>query len=431
MSLPKNVVPGKSNCRIAATESRASTNYERLTGPGRSAIAVIELRGDLAADIISRCFAPATKLAFSAGQIRYGTWTGSPSQLQVSSDVNATNDDVPTRAAGSAPKEVVAGESVVVTPCGDEHFEIHCHGGPAAVQRVEEDLNACGASPADPFSPGREAGDATLIHEAESVLTQCLTVRIAAIAMNQVRGALLDWARQWQSSLSTANLSAFDTEAQSLLAEAKRGLRLAEPFRVVFVGPPNVGKSSLMNAMVGFDRSITLDSAGTTRDVLHAETVIDGLPLRFSDTAGIRDSNEPVERQGIARARLAADEADLLLLVSEPQPGGGISRLPHLDTLERDSAPSVRILNKLDRSTSGTASDSEPGFDVRTNALSGEGVQDLMHCIADRLGRQLPAAEGPVVLNPRQADVVSQITGAATLDQRLQLLNILIGRALE
>ena len=106
-------------------------------------------------------------------------------------------------------------------------------------------------------------------------------------------------------------------------------MRLAEPFRVVLTGPPNVGKSSLLNALVGFDRSITLDMAGTTRDVLHANTVIAGLPIQFSDTAGIRDhaAVETIEREGIRQAQLAAGNADLLLLVCEPLPEGGFSKI--------------------------------------------------------------------------------------------------------
>jgi len=330
--------------------------------------------------------------------------------------------------SSSTTKDAVTGESVVVTPCDDDHFEIHCHGGPAAVERIEEDLADCGALPADEVEHFRNGQDTLLIREAEVVLSRCETARIASIALNQVRGALLDWADGWRTALGSANASEFVAEASKLMTEAEIGLRITEPFRVVFVGPPNVGKSSLLNAIVGFDRSITLDVAGTTRDVLHADTIIDGLPLRFSDTAGIRDSHEPIERQGIARARLAADDADLLLLVSEPLPNGGFSSLPHLDALQQQSTPTLRVLNKQDRSTTVHSSHTADVFDFRTNAILGDGVQKLMNGIADTLGHQLPVPESPVLVNRRQADLVRQIVETSNLDQQLELLDRLIGR---
>ena len=435
MSLPKSVDPSKTNCKFDSSETHSQTHFQCLTGSGRSAIAVIELRGVQAAEIILRCFTPVNPRAFSKGQIRYGSWTGAKPPKHGSqsgfSDLSTHRESIEGGNYQSIPRvgRALSGESVVVTPCGHQHYEIHCHGGPAAIGRIEDDLRLCGALPATPLRPDQGIIESLLIREAEDALIRCTTPRIAAIAMNQVRGALQDWANQWRSSLSESTRHQFDLEAQTLLTEAEFGLRLTEPFRIVFVGPPNVGKSSLLNAIVGFDRSITLDAAGTTRDVLHAETVIEGLPVRVSDTAGIRASNEPIEREGIVRARMAANQADLLLLVSEPLPGGGFSSLPKLDRLQQESTTKLRILNKRDHTDSALNYEEalDHAFDARTNALSGEGIEELMINIADTLGRRLPRGEGPVLLNPRQADLVKQLTIIASIDRRLEILDALMG----
>ena len=203
----------------------------------------------------------------------------------------------------------------------------------------------------------------------------------------------------------------------------------------MLLGPPNVGKSSLLNAIVGFDRSITLDVAGTTRDVLLADTVIDGLPLRFSDTAGIRESHEPIEQQGIARARTAASDADLLLLVSEPTAEGGLRSLPDMDRVRHNQIPSIQVLNKLDRAPdpksylkTGTTAGRE-AVDVATNALTGDGIGELMSQIAATLGAQLPHSSSPVLLNQRQAILVRKMVDAPNLDQQTDLFNQLLGNS--
>ena len=258
-----------------------------LTGTGRSAIAVIGLRGPKAKSIIERSFVPATPMTLSNGQIRYGNWTGSDPEQE-------------------------AHESVVVTPIGEDRFEIHCHGGSAAIARIIGDLRSCGAIQIE-NSDWTEVEN-LLIREARQVLAKCLTARTAAIAMDQLRGALADWV---QSSIDApADPSSLAREAERIVAHAPLTTRLGDPFRVVLVGPPNVGKSSLVNAIVGYDRSITFDQAGTTRDVLHADTVIDGIPIRLSDTAGIRESDEAIEKEGIARAKSVAEQADLVLIAT-------------------------------------------------------------------------------------------------------------------
>ena len=184
MSLPKNFDPGKSNLAQRSKPStdnrdddesgsgsqyrdcQATTRCAVITGRGRSAIAVISLRGANAGVIVRDCFERATKTRFLPSQIRYGVWTG------------------PERESSN-------GESVVVTPLSEDHFEIHCHGGPAATNRIMDDLCKCGADQIQGES--LTSANNLLIREAYQVLAQCLTARTAAIAMDQVRGAMSDW----------------------------------------------------------------------------------------------------------------------------------------------------------------------------------------------------------------------------------------------
>lgn len=422
------------------SSSQRKTNLDSiqcavLTGTGRSAIAVIGLRGPGATSIIARCFAPATPIALSIGQIRYGNWTG-------------------------ANADGAAGESVVVTPMGDNRFEIHCHGGTAAIARIVGDLRSCGAILLE--STEWAEVDNLLVREAQHVLAQCLTKRTAAIAMDQVRGALVDWIHGWIDTLSepvaiaagleiprhgTAASAAGSLveEARQIAARAPVTTRLSDPFRVVLIGPPNVGKSSLVNAMVGYDRSITFDEAGTTRDVLHADTIIDGIPIRLSDTAGIRESNEAIEREGVARAMMAAENADLILRVSSPddefaaesqilarphlgQKGGGRrGSLPHdeaRDLWGGDGLPiHISVFNKSDLLE---PAQTPPAESISTNALTGDGIPELLQAVADHLARTMPASGSPAPLNTRQSGLLEQLAGSMDQDRSLRLLRELL-----
>lgn len=378
-----------------------------ITGRGRGAVAVVAVHGPIAADAVDRCFRAVGQGALLAGQIRYGAWIGT----------------------STSP---LAAESVVVTPLQEGAFEIHCHGGPAATSRIVADLQDCGVR-ADDQQPWHDPHGDLLIDEARHVLMRCLTSRTAAIAMDQVRGAMRRWAEAQVLGVQRADrsLEQIRGEARELLRFAPLGLHLADPYRVVLVGPPNVGKSSLLNAIVGYDRSITFDGAGTTRDVLHAETVIDGWPIRLSDTAGIRDSSEPIEREGVQRAMAMADRADLLLCVSEPALLDSDADEP-TQSLVRAAVdagvPVIRVLNKSDLflSPSGQSA-TDLGFDLLTNAVSGEGIDRLLDEIACRIGQPLPEPGWPVPVSARQANALQQLAAAATMEQTVDALHALMG----
>lgn len=397
MSLPKNGDPDKTNSQIADESVGPSCACALLTGPGRSAVAVIGVRGESASELVSCGFAPATPGPLDPGFLRYGRWIG--------------NNDV-----GESAGESVPAESVVVVPLAADDLEVHCHGGVAASTRILDDLQCFGAICLSASDWQIRPDTPLLIQEAEQVLTRCLTAPMAAVAMDQIRGAMLDWCHQALASAQRASDSACHTiceQAKRILQFKDLGLRLSHRYRVVLLGPPNVGKSSLVNAIVGYDRSITMDLAGTTRDVLHADTVLAGIPIRLSDTAGLRTSEHQIEREGVARAQTAAEEADLVVLVQDPD----------TPAMEPPSAKrSILVLNKSD------LADAQAGIEeamIRTVATNGQGVDDLMDAIARRLV-DFPPPGSPVPVTGRQVELLEQLTQVTEPDQASMLLKRLI-----
>lgn len=397
----------------------------QLTAAGRSAVAVVGLCGPRSQEWISGCFDPANSTPWRVGQIRYGTWRP-PYELA------AEQND---------------GESVVLTPMADGHFEIHGHGGTAAVSRIMSSLVHLGATAVDAATWRRQLNryqnklDEPLIAEAAQVLTRCTTRSNAAIALHQHRGALLDWTRNWIDRLDEQPrlLTRLQESAAELWQHRSIGLHLTIPYRVVLAGPPNVGKSSLVNRIVGYGRSITHDEAGTTRDVVDCDTVIGGLPTRLGDTAGIRSGGGVIEREGIRRGSLAIAGADLILMVVDPQ---AVSESDAIEQTIRElnrSADILRVLNKADHIDPDCAiSDGYHGWiqtiatPIDSSAVIGntesgrsDGMEDLVAAIVDRLRPLQRSPEAPVPINLRQVrwiEAIALATDTASAMEHLQRL---------
>jgi len=143
----------------------------------------------------------------------------------------------------------------------------------------------------------------------------------------------------------TQKLESLRKQLADLLREAQRGVRLNDGLRVAIVGRPNAGKSSLLNALAGSDRAIVTDIAGTTRDVLRESISLDGIALELADTAGLRDTHDPVEREGVRRAHSELARADVVLLVTDTQHAD--TDLPWLQDLPA-SVERIIVVNKID-----------------------------------------------------------------------------------
>jgi len=305
---------------------------------------------------------------------------------------------------------------------GEDCLEFQCHGGRAVVDAVMTALSHVeGLRLAEPGEFTRRAFENGRIDLTEA---EGLADLIEAETENQRRAALLmaegglakqigEWERQ-VLELSAQAEAAIDyvdddsvdsdprlsVDCAALAAELGRWLErprselLKEGLRVVIAGPPNAGKSSLLNAIVGAERAIVTDIPGTTRDHIEVPLAISGIPIRLTDTAGLRNSGELVEQIGVARARSLIDLADVLIWLGE--------------TTEVPDHPRVICIHA--RSDLPERSN-VPGTSIPVSSVTGEGLQQLLDAVAEKAQALLPG-EGELALNRRQAGLLADVRDA-------------------
>jgi tRNA modification GTPase len=265
--------------------AESPTVVVQLTATGRAAVATIRLEGPQALAMLTRLFTPRGQRCVAddeVGAIRYGRWR-SP-----------------------------LGEQVVVCRRGEDAWEIHCHGGVAAPAAILESLVESGAQAVEWRSWLEQTTPDPIAVEAQVALAHAGTERAAAILLDQYHGALRRACAQIAELVDRGEQAPALAQLDGLLSRAEVGRRLANAFRVVLAGPPNVGKSSLLNALLGYQRAIVFDEPGTTRDVVSAPSAVAGWPVEFADTAGFRQAADALEQAGIERAQAAAADADLV-----------------------------------------------------------------------------------------------------------------------
>jgi tRNA modification GTPase len=328
-----------------------------LTPEGRGAIAVVRVWGPGALGVADAVFRPATRRALldtAPGVLRFG------------------------RVGAGVGDEVVA----VVCGTGDgPEVEIQCHGGPAAVGLVVESLVEAGAERRQPSAWVRHDARSVIEAEARVDLARAPTLRTAEVLLEQAAGALrrdLDEVARLLASNLEPDLAEARRRLERLEARGRVGLQMVTGWSVVLAGRPNVGKSALLNALAGYERAIVAPTPGTTRDVVSVPTAFDGWPVELSDTAGLRDPGDPVEAEGVTRARARQARADLTVLVldrSEPLTPTDFDLLYALPD-------ALLVANKADLSPSWPL----PRPDVlAVSAARGDGVDSLASTIARRL----------------------------------------------
>lgn len=288
------------------------------------------------------------------------------------------------------------GEEVVVCRIDPETVEICCHGGVAAVARIVRDLELRGARTTSWQESLREQRSFVAAECLES-LTQASTLRTAAILLEQSDGILERAFAHLQSLDGQSLITAID----ELLQWSAIGLHLTRPWQVVLTGSPNVGKSSLINRLVGYERSIVYAEPGTTRDVVTAAAVFDGWPVELSDTAGLRETPGEIESAGIARARQQLASADLAIVVLDhTQPVGEneirlLDELPHAIVVEHKSdLPGV------------WSTQVRPNL-IAVSSLTGDGIDSLIAAIAGKLVPAVPPPGTPIPVTPRQVETLT------------------------
>ena len=356
-----------------------------LTAPGRSAIASVRLVSPHVDSLVNQFFRPWGKLPFvesEFNQIRFGIWTDPDSETETS------------------------GEEVVVCRLSDSEFEIHCHGGKMASQRILRGLTSMGVVQRN-WQEHLFASEKFLDAEFELALTQARTQRVVKYLLPQ-RERLAQSFESIVTGLRSQNrdqAKSAHEQIQELLNQADFGLSLLSPKRVVLAGPPNVGKSSLINAIAGFERSIVYDQPGTTRDVVRIELALDGLPVQLSDTAGLRDTDEVLESSGIERAHRELKAADLVVLVRDAtQPSVMPStRLP--------AAPKkLEVYNKTDLSH-----EKPKGNGLATSATQKTGIAELIEAIVRKLWPNPPEFDQPIPFTASQIEWLKSLQRGDTV----------------
>jgi len=388
----------------------------RLTPAGRGAVATIAVKGPYATRLLATQFRPVAGSPLAtlpSGRIVFGHWGSS------------------------------SGEEVVACACGPDHWELHCHGGPVVVEMILDTLARHGCRVVEWVEFLRSSMPNSFRREALLALPGALTGRTAAVLLDQCEGALQDALTNVLALVRAADLVAVSEQLRGILAHAAVGRHLTRPWRVVLAGQPNVGKSSLINALLGYRRSIVFDAPGTTRDIVRTATALDGWPVELTDTAGLRDTaaefevrqphtdhsgallvteekrrqdaqetrqsglDDELETAGIRLTRNKLAAADLVVLVFDAS-----GPWTHENTRLMETYPAtLPLLNKCDLCPAGETS--QPAM-LRTSAVTGSGLARLADEIAARLVPRPPRSGAAVPLTQSQINAVGQVLESIT-----------------
>jgi tRNA modification GTPase len=404
--------------------STTDTIVAIATPTGHGGIGIVRLSGPDAVAIatrLTRRTAPLTPRGATFARIVDRRESGSPD----SSDRARTLDEV-VLTWFQAPRSYT----------GDDVVEIAAHGSPLVLRSIVERALQEGARLAEPGEFTLRAylnGRLDLVQaEAVADLVASVTPLQARTAMDQLEGtltqaiagiesSLFDLAARLEASIdfpeegfhfitrdeAQAELANVDERLQSLIRNGRRGRLIREGALVSIAGRPNVGKSSLFNALVGTGRAIVTDVPGTTRDLLSERVDICGAPVTLVDTAGVRTAGDAIEAEGVRRARAAHEVAALVLVVVD-----GSAPLSVDDHTLISASPSrLIVINKSDLSPAWSAPDLQAADDevAVVSAATGVGLDELRGKIGALLtGHQFDSRDTPAISNVRHLELVGQ-----------------------
>ncbi|MEW6427986.1 MAG: tRNA uridine-5-carboxymethylaminomethyl(34) synthesis GTPase MnmE [Thermodesulfobacteriota bacterium] len=399
------------------------------TPPGGGGIGIVRISGDGSRSILTRLFrSSAGTAALESHRLQHG-WIADPETGRHFDEVLAVYMQAPRS---------YTREDVV---------EIHCHGNTLLLQRILDLCYAAGARPAAAGEFTRRAfvnGRIDLTRaEAVIELLQARTGKAVELAVATLAGGLagrveniravlvgmlavlevaIDFPEEDVEIVDTAAMAAeLDRQViaplRRLIAASEGGRLIRDGIAAVILGPPNVGKSSLLNALLREERAIVTEIPGTTRDTIEECLDVRGMPVRIVDTAGIRAGAEPVEEMGIRRARQKAETADLVLLVVDASRPLAAEETALVDSVA--GRPLIVVLNKIDLIPAEVVTDLRQRFgDLPTAAVSartGAGLAELEERIYNAVCGAPLESEAPCMPNIRQRDSLRR-TLAACLD---------------
>lgn len=384
-------------------DRREDTIAAPATAPGEGGVAIIRISGTKAREILSRAFLPAQKQKLRPRRLTYGRLVS---------------------AGGEVLDEVMA----VLLPAPHTYTcqdvaEIHCHGGRAAVETALRRVCELGARPAEPgeFTMRAFLGGRIDLSQAEGVMSvvsaggraaQRAGVRQLEGGVSRQIGAMRDRLTALLAKIEAADDFPEEIDEETTAREVREGCEairrelarcadersarmVREGVSVVLCGKPNVGKSSLMNALLGSERAIVTHIPGTTRDVLTERMTLDGRTVELSDTAGQRETSDPVEAIGVERARRSQSQADVSLIVLD---GSRPLEAEDRALIDRADARSLIVVNKADLPRAFDA----PEGAICLSAATGEGVETLREALSARISGS--AAEDDLLTVQRHID---------------------------
>lgn len=402
------------------------------TAPGKGGIGVIRLSGPAALDIASSVLRPGLVLT--------------PRYAHFSAFLDNSGRQIDEGLALFFPgPHSFTGENVV---------ELQAHGGPVILDQIVRACIGYGARQAragefslraflndridltqaeaiaDLIDAGSEAAARAAMHSLQGEFSREVNQLVEAlIQLRMYVEAAIDFPEEEIDFLSDgkvkADLRKLINQTENVLVVARQGRLLREGMTVVIAGRPNAGKSSLLNALAGHDAAIVTDIAGTTRDVLRETIQIDGLPINVIDTAGLRESPDQVEKEGIRRAWAEIEKADLLLVLADitettNRVEAPSDILPDEDQrLSELAVPILLVLNKLDLSA--TKQMPESRFDtLAISAKTGTGLSELRQTLKQRVGYQHGSASR---FSARRRHLTALESALASLQQGESQLN--------
>ena len=362
-----------------------------MTGPGMGAIATIQLFGDSAEAVLRKVFRTRSDRPSEvvAGRVLLG-------------DVV---DD------GEMIDEVTIGSE---GPCT---FAIHCHGNPLIAARIMEVLREQGVQAVPPeqllarvFARAKDLDSISI--EAKLALATVKTIEGAGIITNQVKAGLSEKVRQWRDRLDSTPLEEIVGEAGDVLKRSEPARLIISGCTIALVGPPNTGKSTLLNTLAGREKAIVSDIRGTTRDWVSAEIHIPPLAVTIIDTAGLDSPSAAsggVDQAAQQKTAAMMERADLVLLVLDlSRPA---EQLPEPIVARFVGKKVITILNKVDlpRQIDLTYLPRHLGDTVQISAQQGTGISDLIHAIHRVCGVAAFDVHAPIAFSDRQRRLLESL----------------------
>lgn len=337
------------------------------------------------------------------------------------------------------------------TATGEDVAEFHVHGGRAVLAALLAEISLIpktrAAEPGEFTRRAFENGKLDLT-EAEGLddLIHADTDRQRRQALRQLQGLLGNRARDWRERIIEASalieagidfsdegdvpaelvapavkaIKALHDEIAKVLAAQGHSERLRDGLVVAIAGEPNVGKSTLMNQLARREVAIVSPHAGTTRDVIEVQLDLDGYPVTVIDTAGIRESDDPVEQEGVRRARARAEDADLVLWLVEGERTADPDAMRSLRTTgegQRSSGSVWIVRNKIDLGGAATA---RPAGEFGISASQGDGIPELVEALVKFVADFFGTTEGALVTRTRQRDLL--VRASDSLRRSLELV---------